>query len=64
LLGVATYREPGAIQFDPLPWLTSFYDHEVVADVVVGASHWEQWAGAKHRSFEFVVYWRHVAPGE
>jgi hypothetical protein len=38
LLGVATDRERGAIQLDPLPWLTSFYDHEVVADVVGGAS--------------------------
>ena len=57
LLGVTTYRERrGAIQLDPLPWLTSFYDHEVVADVVGGASHREQGAGGKNRSFELVVF--------
>src|SRR6185503_10599490 len=62
LLGVTTHRERGAIQLDPFPWLTAFYDHEVVADVVGGASHREQGAGGKNRSFEFVVCGRHVAP--
>ncbi len=64
LLGVATYRERGAVQLDPLPWLSAFDDHEVVADVVGGARYREQGAGGKDRSFELVVVWRHVAPEE
>jgi hypothetical protein len=61
LLGIPTYRQRSAIQLDPLPWLSSLHNDQVMAHRVRGASHWEKRAGGKDCSFEFVVFWGHGA---
>ena len=63
LLGVPTYRQRGAIQLDPLPWLSALHNDQVMAHRVRGPSHWKKRAGGKDCSFEFVVTWGHVALG-